>query len=237
MTTPPNDPNGQDPQGQNPYGQQPPPPPNPYGAPSYPGYGAPGGAPGGAPQATSTDGVSVGALVSSLVCCAPVAVILGFVGLKRTKGGQRKGRGLAIAGLVLGLLGLLAWVAVGIGLAAGVSFLSSYVSLDEAEAGQCVDVTDDDGEVRLREKECTEEHDGEVVHVGTIGDAGAGTELTTAVCFEALSEEDLTAISEAVGGDALSAIQVVTEDPGNPDADDKFVCYVESDEKLTEPIL
>ncbi|UMG93157.1 hypothetical protein [Nocardioides sp. TF02-7] len=135
------------------------------------------------------------------------------------------------------MLGLAAWVAAGIGLAAGVSFLNSYISLEEAEVGQCIDVTDDGGDVLLREKECTEEHDGEIVHVGTIGEDGAGTELTTAVCVEALPVEDLTAIGEAVGGDALTALEVVTEDPSSPDAGDEFVCFVESDEKLTEPIL
>ena len=47
--------------------------------------------------------LTVSGVLTGLICCAPVSVILGIVGIKRTKGGQRKGRGLAIAGLVLGL--------------------------------------------------------------------------------------------------------------------------------------
>ena len=69
------------PYGNNPYGQQP--PSNPYGPPG-------GGS--GFNQPAKTDGVSIASLVTSLVCCAPVGLVLGFVGLKRTKGGQRTGR-------------------------------------------------------------------------------------------------------------------------------------------------
>ena len=81
-----------------------------YGAPA-PQYGAP--APQyGAPASTSTDGVSIAALIVGLLGGSLVAVILGGIGLKRTAGGIRQGRGMAWAGLILGILGTIAWTLV-----------------------------------------------------------------------------------------------------------------------------
>jgi hypothetical protein len=232
VTTPPgNDPYGQyQPPSGDPYGQQPP-PPNPYGAPSYPGgpgYGAPGG------QPPKTDGMSVAALVSGLLCCAPVSLVLGFIGLGRTKGGQRKGRGMAIAGIVLGLLGLVAWVGIAIAGVAGVSFLDSIVTPGNAEVGQCVNIDEDDDEVFLREKDCNEEHDGEIVGVKEITednlDEAEGAMVS--YCQEVIADDDLAKLAEH-----LDDIEAVTEDPTNVEVGDHIVCYVHSDEKLTEPIL
>lgn len=111
-----------------------------YGQPGYPaaggGYPAAGGYPGpgggGYPQqgggypagaqpyapnpypgpgpADRTDGVSIAALVTGLLGTGVVAIILGVLGLRRTKRDGTKGRGLAIAGLVLGGLGVLGWI-------------------------------------------------------------------------------------------------------------------------------
>ena len=57
---------------------------------------------------------SVAALVCSLILCCPivtvVGVILGIIGLFDTRGGRRRGRGLAIVGIVLGVLVTAAWV-------------------------------------------------------------------------------------------------------------------------------
>jgi len=41
-----------------------------------------------------------------------LGVIFGFVGLSQTKNGARNGRGMAIAGLVVGIIVVLAWVAI-----------------------------------------------------------------------------------------------------------------------------
>lgn len=83
-----------------------------YGAPQYgaPQYGAPSpyyGAP--APAPTSTDGVSIGALITGILGLTLIPVVLGIVGLRRTSGGIRKGRGMAIAGLILGIVSTIAW--------------------------------------------------------------------------------------------------------------------------------
>jgi hypothetical protein len=73
-----------------------------------PGYGTPYGA----PPPTKTDGVSIAALVTGLLGMALIAVVLGIVGVVRTKRPELTGRGMAIAGIVLGTLGTLAWAAV-----------------------------------------------------------------------------------------------------------------------------
>lgn len=102
----------------------PPPPPPPFGA-TDSGYGAPS-APGvppgytafgdaGAYQAPAgRSGMAVASLVLSLVGLIPffwllqipglLGMIFGFVGLAQTKNGQRSGRGLAIAGTVVGTI-------------------------------------------------------------------------------------------------------------------------------------
>jgi hypothetical protein len=77
-----------------------------YGQPGTPGMPSPG-----------ERKLSVSALMS-LICgivgCVPfitslLAVILGIVGIKKTSDPRYSGRGLAIAGLILGLLGLAGW--------------------------------------------------------------------------------------------------------------------------------
>src|SRR4051794_37659264 len=92
---------------QPPYGQQPPPygMMQPYGY----GYGPPGGY-----QPTKTNTLAIVSLVTSLVwmCGAGsvAAIICGHLGIREIKrsGGTQTGRGLAIAGLIIGYLGLLA---------------------------------------------------------------------------------------------------------------------------------
>lgn len=90
--------------------------------PPQPGYGAPGGypPPGGyaPPVAKQSNGMAIAALVcgilSIVACLFPlglVAVPLGFVGLKRARQLNGNGRGLAIGGIITGLLGIVAGVA------------------------------------------------------------------------------------------------------------------------------
>jgi len=212
------------PYGNDPYGQQ---PPNPYGAGGGSSFNAPGA---GGFQQPKTDGVSIAAFVLSLLCCSPVALVLGIVGIVRTKGGQRKGRWAAIVGLVLSIIGLIGGVAL---IAAGGLFLSSIVELDEAEVGQCVKIDEDDDTVLLREAECNEEHDGEIVYTATVTEE---------------NNEDISALmgsfcaaEVAKGPDAdklldyLDDIQAVIEDPNDVEVGDHLVCYV--DKKLDKPIL
>ena len=115
------------PPGSLPLGYGPPPGSRPKGAPrpAYPGgqppspYGAPVGY--GDPGAGGTSGLAIASFVSSffffvLGLGSLLAIIFGFVSLSQIKksGGVQKGRGLAIAGTVLGFVGILALFAIAI---------------------------------------------------------------------------------------------------------------------------
>lgn len=104
------------------YGAPPPPPPPPYGAPTPPG------------GAAGSGGQSIPALISLILgvlgivnsfCCSiiplfPIAALaLGLIGLNDVKKshGAKTGRGLAVAGTILGGVGLLIsiiWIIVAI---------------------------------------------------------------------------------------------------------------------------
>ena len=129
------------PPGESPPASPPPPPvapPSPYaGSPYSPtpsaptagspvpyGYGYPYGYGPQAPPSDlprRTDAVSVAALVCGCLLLFPLAVVLGVVGVVRTNRPELSGRGLAVAGIVLGVLGGV----VGLVVTASVLFLNS----------------------------------------------------------------------------------------------------------------
>ena len=210
-----------------PYGQQ---PPNPYGGGGGQSFDARGV--GGFDQ-PKTDGVSIAALVTGILCCGIIPLILGIIGLSRTKGGKRKGRGFAIAGLVLGILGTLAGVAAAVFL---VVFAQSVVDPEDAEVGQCINVDDDDSDsVVLYKKDCTEDHDGEIVAVVKIDDSNIDqvSEAMVGYCFQAISQEDQAKLQDY----DVTDFEAVTEHPDDPEVGDHLVCYIEPGEKLDESIL
>jgi len=71
------------------------------------------------PSVARTSGAAVCSLVCGLVICFPVAsvvaVITGIIGVVETAKPTMKGRGMAIAGLILGIFSLSAQAAVGVG--------------------------------------------------------------------------------------------------------------------------
>jgi hypothetical protein len=95
-------------------------PPQGYGNPPPPGYGAPppgyGGPPpqgyGGPPQPPRS-GAAIASLILSLLGCIPavslLAVLLGIIGIRKTKDPRVGGKAMAIAGLLIGLLGIAVW--------------------------------------------------------------------------------------------------------------------------------
>ncbi|MCB1026311.1 MAG: DUF4190 domain-containing protein [Microthrixaceae bacterium] len=106
------------------YGAPPPagPPPTQQGPP--PGYGppsatvyAPPGTPGGYVQTTPTNNMAITSLVLSLIgvvgsfmcifpiVLAPVGAIIGHISMNRIKTSGQQGRGLALAGVIIGWVG------------------------------------------------------------------------------------------------------------------------------------
>jgi len=86
-------------------------PPQPFGPQPTPPY-APGGMPPYAPPPMS--GLALASLICSAIFCCPVVAllgtILGLAALPGTGSGQRRGRGLAIGGILIGLLVTAGWV-------------------------------------------------------------------------------------------------------------------------------
>jgi hypothetical protein len=80
------------------------------------GFGPPGYS---LPSQSRTSVAAVISLVSGLVFCIPgltglIAVITGIVGIATTGNPAVKGRGMAIAGLILGILSLVGWGAIAV---------------------------------------------------------------------------------------------------------------------------
>jgi hypothetical protein len=99
-------------------GGYPPPPPQPYSG-GYPGYPGPDGMGGyGQPPVAPKNGLGIAALVVGILSLPAVltvfggfvlglvAIVLGVIGYRRAKKGAATNGGIAIAGAVIGLLGI-----------------------------------------------------------------------------------------------------------------------------------
>ncbi|QIS08179.1 DUF4190 domain-containing protein [Nocardia arthritidis] len=97
------------PQQQQAYPSYPQSQPNPYGQPNYAYQAPPPYQPYGYPQQQGTNGMAIGALISSLVGFATcgigsiVGIILGVVSLNQIKQSGQDGRGMALAGIWIGI--------------------------------------------------------------------------------------------------------------------------------------
>lgn len=72
----------------------------------------------GMAQPARTSGAAIGSLICGLLGCIPLitsllAIVLGIVGIKSASRPGVSGKGLAIAGLILGVLGILGWIGFG----------------------------------------------------------------------------------------------------------------------------
>jgi hypothetical protein len=188
---------GQAPYGQPTYGQ--PPYGQPDGQPQYgAGYGQPG-YPGTWPQpygygypgapSNGNNGLAIASLATGIggFCiglASPVAVGLGIAALTQIKRRGGDGKGMAIAGLVLGGLGTIGWLLyivlmVWLGLSSDdedyygapqptSSYSTPATYIDDLSVGECFDESGDEGEV-VRQP-CTESHDGEIIAGVTLPD-------------------------------------------------------------------
>ncbi len=105
-------PYSEQPYGQQPYGQ--PPYPQPYG--QRPAYGP-------RPPSAGTDGFAIAALVTGILLMAIVPIVLGIVALNRISRSGQEGKGLAIAGIVLGAISAVGWLLAIVGV---IAFFTAY---------------------------------------------------------------------------------------------------------------
>lgn len=164
MTTPPGPPPPYGPP-PSPYGEQPsnpypspypPPPPPPYASESPGYYYAP------PPQQQGTNWWAIVSLVFGLIGGILISVVCGIVGLKKAKQGQG-GRGLAIAGLVLSGL----WVVAAV-VAVVIYFVVSKgtVTAMDVNVGDCLsEIPGDTRVLTVQTVDCEEPHAGEVFAV------------------------------------------------------------------------
>ncbi len=120
-----------------------------------------------APAEPDTVGVAVASFVLSLVSIvlvvlvfpALIAVVLGFVALRKIKReSPKKGRGLAIAGVIIGILVALGGIALDVGIGFAISRSSSYRDL---EVGDCL--KDPGSKVfRVSGQSCSGDHERQV---------------------------------------------------------------------------
>ncbi len=224
----------QDASGPGSYGQQPPYGQAPYSQAPYDKspYGQ-GGYVSDAPK--KTDVVSIIGFILSLTgCLSLIGAIMGAIGLKRTKNGQRKGRWAAIAALVIGILGTLALggIVAAIGL-----FANSVIAVDGATVGQCANISSEDAKsVLLTDADCTGDHDAEIVYTGTYGEVENSQfvpsnpdDLTDAgisygICTELMTNAGQSADLDALGDDVTYQFVTMTADPPSSEA---FYCYAE----------
>jgi hypothetical protein len=95
-----------------PQGSPPPPPPGQnYPPGGYPPQGQPYGYP---PQPRGANGLSITALILGILLCIPVitglgAIIFGFAGSRKARDPRFGGRGMAVTGIILGVLNLIGW--------------------------------------------------------------------------------------------------------------------------------
>ncbi|WP_371406687.1 DUF4190 domain-containing protein [Kribbella sp. NBC_00662] len=176
---------GQQAFGQAPPGQQPPPYGQGYGPGQYPPqYGqapAPYGYGYGYTGSGGTNGLAAAALATGIGgifigLSAPVAIGLGIAALVQINRRQQAGKGMAIAGLVIGSLVTIGYaVLIGLVIILGSTVdddygspepVSSYsagptTSVDDLAVGECFD--DGNSEAEVVRQPCTLAHDGEVI--------------------------------------------------------------------------
>jgi hypothetical protein len=207
------------------YGQPPAGPPA-YGQSSYgqPPYGQP--YPAGPVTAEPGKGMAIAALIISFFGCvvigALIAIPLAIVVLVRSRGGVNRGRGLAIAAIVVSVLTLAVPV---VAVVAGVTYVNSLTDVNDLEPGDCITadgLTDAEAEevTEIKTVSCSEDHDGEVLATVelTADQAERYTETPiTEICGPAIEEAGKSAL---IDGTVIYTALTVQ----NPEEGDQAAC-------------
>jgi Septum formation/Domain of unknown function (DUF4190) len=185
---PPPPPGGQYPQPGGQYAAPYPPP--------VPGYGMQPG-----PQAQTTSGFAVASLVLGILGACLLSIPFGILGLMRTKPGGQKGRGMAIAGLVLSGL----WLAAVVAAIVGGAFSSTHTtSVRNIRTGDCwADLPVGNRIKEVNTTSCDRPHSAEVVGVLTMKGGSFPPQSVLdeyrQKCRSALSSYSSTALDDSSG--------------------------------------
>jgi hypothetical protein len=136
--------------------------PPPFGAPAW-------------PQPPRTEGVAIAALVLGLVSIitfpvflpALAAIILALIAFPRVRRGKGavRGRGLAIAGITLGVLSILGGVLLWVGIA-GSGLLTGHITrYADLQTGDCINLPSGGIDQAYHTLSCDQSHDREVIGV------------------------------------------------------------------------
>jgi hypothetical protein len=135
------------------------------------------------PGPASADGRATAALVVGIVgFCIPLlggiaSIILGTSSRKRidSSAGRLSGRGMAVAGVVLGAVQIFAWVALIalslLGRNGTVTIGKPRLATDVVRIGQCFDTDGSQGNVVPKVRDCSKPHLGELFHQFELADA------------------------------------------------------------------
>lgn len=217
----------------------PPPPPPPTGAPPAPPAWAPG-------EHRPFDVFSALGFAFAFVA-GPIGLVLSITGIVRTGGGRRRGRGLAIAGLVISVL----WIAALAAIIAAVIATSAFrdetgavtkggnLSVDDVRAGDCLKDFGEGNTFSVDAVPCTEPHKVQVYAVFDLADRADFPGLQVVVdeaetgCTDRLADAVLAKVDSGEYSVAYFHPQEGTWSRG----DREVSCVVVAEQgDLTEPI-
>lgn len=183
--------------------------------------------------ARPVDPVAIAALVTSLLCLAPVGLAIGLFALRRSRDDSTYGRPLAVLAVTASAILL---VAAPIGWVASGWISDRFPAAQDVRAGDCVEVSQANSFIQ---RDCTDTHWGEVVATGEL----TATEETlfagsTAADFCSPHLDDGYLRAARTGRYAVGVVVQVGLEERPPQAGDRFACYlsdVDGDE-LSGPI-
>jgi hypothetical protein len=232
---------------------QPPSGPGPGPSSSYGnGYsGSPGPqGPPPAPSNPSFDGFSIAGFVLSIPGCALFGLIFSIIGIVRTKGGAYRGRGLAIAGLIISILWMLFWIVLWILSALSGPLLTAGSSgnivvdppnstdVNDLSAGDCLATTPTGRVTNVRTIPCDAPHMAQVVSTFDLPSGSFPGETQVEQQSEEGCEERLaTSVESDIADGDLELYYYHPDRTGWNRGDRGVVCVVSSSTGLLDKVL
>lgn len=208
-------------------------PPAPYGQ-------HPGAYP---PSAPGTNGFAIAALVFGIIGGCFLGIIFGIVALVQIGRSGQKGRGMAIAGLVLSGLWI---VLLGIAVAVGFSFDADRdetgaltdggnIFVEDLRAGDCAnDLGEDEDVYTVDVVPCAEPHTGEVIALVTITDSSfPGDDVLSDYAEEDCVDELEAASPRAFDDESYSIYWIQPSEETWADGDRTLICMVTTEDTRT----